>query len=380
MAIASSNLESLGYEVESTAGTTVGTTKKYINFTSCNLGAEVQYTNSNNIRSDTNIAGTVQTSLDASGDIGIELQYGGYDDFLEGVMRGAFTTAINITSGTSVTYNSAGKTISATGIDTNAVVGQWIAITGTNAGYYRITAKSSGVITVEQTIATNGASTTTAIKSSWLKNSTTKKSYSIERHFTDLTNQYVITKGARVNTFGLNFPLNAIATGSISFLAFDSTTATSTGFGATTAAPTTASMNSVDNVQAVFIDGTETTYSLTNFDFSITTNAEALKAIGSKAAIDILQNSIGVTGNIGIYMSDTALITKLRNGTSVDLAFVVEDAAGNGYIFSFPEVKLTSGGAINNGGTNQTLVQNFGFTAIYDSTYSITAGIAKYPA
>lgn len=384
MPFASSNYESLGYEAESTYGTTVGTTKKFVNFTNHSLGSEVQYTNSNFVRSDTNIAGTILTAIDAGGDVGIELQYGGYDDFMEAALRGAFSTPLDI-SASNISFTASDNSINSSGAAFgNAVVGMWIKVTGAanaaNNGYFKVvTATSSKLTLAGGTVVDESAGASITVDGSVCKNSTTQKSFSFERNWTDLTNQYDVIKGARVNSFGLNFPLNTIATGTINFLAKNATLATSTAFSGTTAAPTTQSMNSITNVKEIFIDNTTATYSFTNIDFSITTNSEALRVIGDSAAVDVQQNSIGVTGNFGIYMEDNALITKLRAATSIDLAFVVEDDAGNGYVFHFPEVKLTSGGTTPNEGVNNTKVQNIGFTAVYDPTLAITASVSKFP-
>lgn len=379
-----SNRESIGFIAESTDGTNPGGDKQLLNFTSTTLGKTNESTESKFIRSDTNRAGVIRTGINASGDLGIELQYGGYDAFLEAALRGTFSTALAV-NGTTISAAASDNSFNGSGGSefANAVAGQWVKVSGFattgNNGWARVVSRTNSKIVVSGLTLTNeSAGPTVTIKGSVCKNATTKKSFTIERHFQDIT-KYILLTGMRVSELALNFSTAAIAEGSISFLGMNGTASGSSGFSGTTAAATTPSMNTVDNIKAIYIDGVLATTDFTNLDFTISTNSEALKAIGSLPSTAVRQGSISVSGTIGEYFEDTVLLNKSYNFTPIDLAIVTEDSAGNGYIWHFPETYITTGNP-DNTGIDTTITTSFNFMSTLDSTLGITASVTKYAA
>jgi hypothetical protein len=379
-----SNRESIGFIAEVTAGVNPGGTKQLINFTSTTLGKTNESTESKFIRADTNRAGTIRTGINANGDIGIELQYGGYDSFLEAALRGTFSTPLAV-SATTITVAASDNSYTGSGGTefTNAVVGQWVKVSGFttagNNGWAKVVTKTNAKITVSGLTLTDEASgDAVIIKGAVCKNATTQKSFTVERHFQDIS-KFILMTGLRVNEMSINFNTAAIAEGSISFLGMNGTTGGSSGFSNSTAAATTVSMNTVDNIKAVYIDGVLATTDFTNLDFTISTNSEALRAIGSLPATAVRQGSISVSGTIGEYFEDTVLLEKSYNFTPIDLAIVTEDAAGNGYVWHFPETYITTGNP-DNSGIDTTITTSFNFAATLDATLGITASVSRYAA
>ena len=88
--------------------------------------------------------------------------------------------------------------------------------------------------------------------------------------------------------------------------------------------------------------------------------------------------TIGVTGSFSAYFEDTTLATIKDNFTSVDIAIVVEDDNGNGYVFHFPECYLTDGNN-NNTGINTDIVETYSFSAVLDATLGASASITRFP-
>jgi len=381
--MARSNREQVGFIEEATWGTTPATpTGQLLNVTSNSLAQQNQTTNSAFIRSDTNIAGNIRTGTETSGDIGIELQYGGYDDLLEGALRNEWGTATAVTA-TDISFTNATRVInSVAGAFGDLVAGQWIRVSGSdsNDGYYPVvTATDANNIVVGGADLTDeSASASITIKSQVLSNGVIEKSYTFERGFLDIS-QYMVMTGCRVGAMSLSFGLQAIAGGSISLLAKSSTASGATGWNSTAAAATTQSMNTVDSIKGVYVDGVAATVDLAGFDFSITTNAEQLNKIGQLAATDIVTNSIGVTGTITEYFEDLTFLNKAIGFTEFRLTIIVGDEDGNDYAFDFPSCRIGQG-APDNGGINQTLTTPYQFEATLSGTLGYTVAVSRLVA
>lgn len=384
--MSSANRESLLYKEEVTEGTNPAGAATYLNFTGNTLKKTNQVQNSNFVRSDTNVAGTVRVGVNVAGDIGTELQYGEYDPFIEAVLRGTFSTALSIVGDTTVSFTASTQTIAGTGLFTNATVGQWIKVSGSdsgnNDGYLLVTSvpDADSIVVAGFTLTDESAGEAITIRGAVCENSTTGKSYTLERAFNDhSTVTYQLFTGQKVNTLGFTFGTSSISTGTISFLGRDGVTSTSSGFsGSHTAASTTPSMNTVDNIKAIYVNRAVSTLDFLNFDFSFTTNSEALAKIGSLTSITTSQRSIGVTGSFSAYFEDTTLATIKDNFTSVDLAVVAEDDDGNGYVFHFPQCFLADGGN-DNTGINTDIQETYSFSAVLDPTLGTSGSVSRFP-
>ena len=383
MTIASANRESLLYKVEVTEGTNPAGAATYLNFTNNSLNVTNETTNSAVVRSDTNIAGTIRTGLTVGGDIGFELKHLEFDPFLEAALRGTFATAYTDTA-TTISFANSDNSVNDSGAGfTNVVEGQWLKISGTdsgtNDGWYKVATKSSTskLILSHGTVADESAGESITLKGTYLSNSTTEKSFTFERVLGDIT-QYQLYTGMKLNNFGLNFNTSDIAGGSMSFIGRNGALATSSGFsGSHTAASTAPSMNTVDDIKAIYVNGALSTADFLSLDFSLTTNAEALSAIGSLTKIGVSQRSIGVSGNFTLFKEDKTFDDFKRNFDAINLAVVTEDSNGDGYIWDFPQVYITDGNN-NNQGVNTDLQDAMSFQAVLDPTQAITASVTKY--
>lgn len=85
----------LAYTAESTYGTTPATPVfKNMRYTSESLKADAQFVTSNEIRADRNVADVTRVGVEASGDVGFELTYGSFDDLIEALLQGTWTTNV----------------------------------------------------------------------------------------------------------------------------------------------------------------------------------------------------------------------------------------------------------------------------------------------
>jgi hypothetical protein len=370
---------------EVTWGTTPAAAMTNLNVTSESLGQNTDVVNSQFIRSDTNLAGVVRTAISAGGSLGVELQYGGYDELFEGALRSAWSTALNF-SGTTITVAAADNSYTGSGGTefTNAVVGQWVKVTGFttagNNGYAKVLTKTNAKITVSGLTLTNEASgDSVTIKGALLKNSSTDVSFTLEKEFADVT-EFVAFTGMRVGSASLTIAPGSIITGEFAFQGKSAAaTGATVGTGAANAAATTSSMNSVDNVERVFIDGVASTLDITEISLNINTNPRVQNAVGNLAAIGIGTGSIEVTGTLASYFESRAFYEKYLNFTAVSLAVVVEDGAGNAYVIDMPTVNFSAGNP-QAGGINQDVLLPLNFSATLNASYGGTIGISRIPA
>jgi len=107
MAIATTNRVALSYIAEVTPGVTPATPAfTGIGFTGEGLNSALTFTNSNEIRSDREVADAILTDKSAAGNIDFELTHTAYDWVLEAAMMDVFTTGtlVNGVTGQSYTF------------------------------------------------------------------------------------------------------------------------------------------------------------------------------------------------------------------------------------------------------------------------------------
>lgn len=381
--MSNTNRELIGYIKEVTYGVNPGGNKQILNFTNYNVAGSNESTNSNFVRADTNKAPSVRTGVDVSGDLGGELTYGGYDEFIEGGMRATFPTAIAITA-TDISFASGDNSInSVAAAFTNVQAGQWVKIGGSplNSGCHFIVSKtsSSKIIAAGSTITTESAGASITLKGTAIKNGIVQNSFTAERQFQDVTNAFLLQTGLRVNDISLSFATGAISTLSFSLIGKNEVVVASSGFSGNVTAVVTPSMNSINDVKKIIIDNTLYTGDLSKLELTIGTNAEKRMAIGSEFAQDIQQRSISVAGSLAEYFEDTVLLAKAKSFAIVKIAFVVQDALNNAYGFFIPAVRL-NGGKVENGGLDQDIYIPYDFVAEVDNTYACSVMVTRMPA
>lgn len=93
--MASTSETRLAYVAESTYGTTPATPAwTEARFTSESLSPNIETVTSNEIRQDRNVADLIQVGQSAGGDVGFELSYSSFDDWLESLMFSTWSTDV----------------------------------------------------------------------------------------------------------------------------------------------------------------------------------------------------------------------------------------------------------------------------------------------
>lgn len=192
---------------------------------------------------------------------------------------------------------------------------------------------------------------------------TTRRSYTVERHHTDI-GKYLRSTGCSFNALSLSVAPNSMVTGSFSVIGKAFSVASTAISGSTYSAETTTAP--FDSFTGSITEGGSSIAVVTSIDLSIDNGMEALYVVGSD---ETLLPSIGkstVTGSITAYFEDATLIDKFIAETASSLSFVLTDQAGNSYTVDLPNIKYNSGNPEVGGPGAITVTLDF--VALYDSS------------
>ena len=385
----------LYYVEESVWGTTPASALNELRYTQESLKQDTQTAMSEEIRSDRMVADVIRTSVKAGGDVGAELSYGAHDDILAGAFAGSWSSTIALTGSFVFTINSPASTGTITGSGAglspapfaNVVVGQFLKFKHsggtTNDGYYLVTAKpDADTITVSPAPA-SATTISGTLKGSQLKNGITRRSFTLEKYFSDLSPaQYQSFTGMRVGTAELKIAPGSIVSGKFGFAGKQAASAGVTvGTGPTVAAATNDVMNAVDNIGNILIDGSAPSAGVyfTEVSFDINNSTRDQPAVGQLANVGIGIGRTQIKGKIASYFQNRTLLDKYLNFTALSLAFTATDAAGNSYLYHFPSIKFTQGQVVA-GGNDQDVLADLEFTARRSPTYGFMMAMNRFPA
>lgn len=386
--MSSADLVLHSYIEEVTLGTTPAAALKNLNVVSSSLDANIGTTVSNQINPNRSESDLIRTSGASTGDLGVEFQYKSYDEFIEGALGGDFSTAVSLTAtdiSASATDNSINSGASAFST-TNILPGHWIKISGftgtaANNGIAKVVSVTTAKIVVSGiTLVNDAAGEPVTVKGSSVRNGTTRKSYTIEKKFQDLTNVFVSHKGMVVNGMNINAAVGSIVNGSFSF---NGTTtayaASSVGTGANIAADTYDSYNPTDSIGTIYIDGTASAACVRSLNLTTTNNARDIQCLGALFPSSISLGTLGVTGTLEVYFSTYDLLEKFINGTSISLSYSFSDVDGNWTVIDMPNVKFNTG-TLSGISKNSDVLTNLSFTALYDSTAGYAIQVSSLAA
>lgn len=198
-----------------------------------------------------------------------------------------------------------------------------------------------------------------------LKVGTTRRSFSILRHFKDI-DKYLLFKGVEISSVAFSIQPNSLVTANFSMLGQSMETALPAG-STFPAAADHIPMSSWDG--SVEEDGAPIAI-ITSIEPSVENNMNALFVIGQKQTLRPDVGMSTTTGTISAYFEDLVLLDKYRNETTSSLSFETVDPAGNKYTFLAPRVKYMSATTDVSGEGALTIPLNY--TMMYDSATTET--------
>lgn len=384
MVEADTNRIKLSYVKEVTYGASPGTQLTDLRYVSESLMLETSTVQSNEIRSDRQISDIIRVGIESSGDIAGEFSYGSYDEFLRAsLMSSAWAAAVTITNSTTSaasgdnSFNDSGSGFGA------LVVGQWIKASSfsnaANNGYFKIVTKTTAKITVVGgTLVTEAAGAPRTIYlGEQITNGTTLDSFTIEKHFTDLTNIFQTFGGMVFNLWKLEVTKESILTTSFGLLggSMDDPSAT-TGTGSNVAVGTTPVFSATDNVLKFFEENVLT--SITSCTIDLNNNLRTRQIVGTLGPISAGSGSCNISGTLQLYLANNGMIAKYLAMTTTSVAMIIRDSSLAAYVIELPAIKLTGGQTVA-GGQNQDVIADFNFAAFRDATEGVMIRIVRFP-
>ncbi len=362
MSLSSTSSAQLAYLEETTLGQIPVGTPKGLRMTGESLNFTITTETSKEINKYRQIADAVQVDAEGGGDISLELSYHEYDPFLEALMTSTFDTTFAGATGVktlTVSFDSSANTITDDGTDGFAglVAGQWVSFKGitvaTNDGVYRIASMTDDEITVDDSTPIDSTLPNLEVAASSSRLSIgvdALRAFSIEKQFTDVA-QFFMMKGMHSSKMDLSFATGEFVTGSMSFLGLGSSRADATQFDASPSpAETFGIMNAVTGVGMsggiggiILRDGATNLLSNTyiqSMNVSIDGKLRSQKAIGVLGAVGVATGTYDIMGTLEVYLADGQVYDKALADTVCSLTFPVRDSSGNGYAFTYENIKL----------------------------------------
>lgn len=379
--MSSSNLVRVAFIEETTIGTTPGAGNfSTARFTSESLSATPETAESQQIRVDRLSSGQVVTGLTVEGELNFELAK---ETALEQLMAGAMLNAWDTLALVNVDLE-----IDATAKEITRASGDWAAslevgdiftTTGfsnavNNTQFQILEIVSATVIRV----VANGAivdevgTSTTYKRADKLTIGTTKKSFSIEKSFTDLTTKAINYRGEVVNSMSLNVAYGEIITGAFgfngtSYEAVDAAVDFMTNGRTVTAPATSNSMNGSIDMPFINSDvlGTldEVNFCIQSLSLSLSNNYLAQTCIGEAAPQDYSPGTAQIEINMSTYLSNVnwSILGKKLTQEPFALGWMLNNVDG-WYGFYLPAIQVSFDDPAS-GGANQEISLEMSGTA-----------------
>jgi hypothetical protein len=210
-----------------------------------------------------------------------------------------------------------------------------------------------------------------------LKSGTTRRSFTIERKFADLTApEWHRYTGCEFNSLALSVSPNAIVTATFGVIGKGLTIGTSAIAGSSYTAPSSA--QPFDSFTGSITEGGSAIAVVTSIEMTLENGLEPLFAVGSKTTNRPSIGKSRVTGTMTTYFTAKTLYEKFINETSSSIVLTLVDLAGNSYAIDLPNVKYNSGQPDVSGEGAVTVSMDF--VALYDGTDASQIVITRDPA
>jgi hypothetical protein len=349
---------------ETTFGTTPSSpAMQVLQVTGQSMRDRVGYQQSNIINDDRNVEELVRLSKSAAGQLPFELMFSPTTEALELLLGGTMCSAETaVATGDSGSTTGSSKVVTVdVGGSSNADVdvGDIVHLSGSNAGYYKVTAKTSTTITVEADANLASDSGITVTRAARRVNGTVEDSFTIEVARLDLGKAQIFT-GCVVNTLDLTVADEAIVTGTFTFEAANSTFQDSdlgTDQFIASATYTDATDHPVlDSLSVPEIRSAGSSFPAKQITLNINNNVVARTELGKLGAQSMRQGEFNVTGSFDAYFEDFTEMQSYADNTTGAIWFALIDANDRGYTFSLPTVKFSDAGADVTGSNTDTMV------------------------
>ena len=349
-------------------------------FISEGLSGSPETTESAQIRTDRMSSGQVVTGLTLGGSMNFELaKETALENFMSSAMMSDWVTALAVS--VDLTIDAAAKTITRAAGDWNSDVrvGDMLTLAGftdsNNNTQVLVTAINSATVikySGSALIANEVGAGTTYQIADYLEIGTTKKSFSIEKQFLDLSNKGINYRGMLASEMALNVNYGELVNGSFSFSGNDyetfSAAVDAITNGRTIDAPaTTNTLNGSIDMPVLINSATgalgPASFYIQGVTLNLNNNLTAQNAIGNVAPVDYSAGTANIAVTINSYLADSnwAILGKKLTQEDFALGFILKNGGG-AYGFYLPAVQVTFDDPAS-AGQNQDVTLNMSGTA-----------------
>lgn len=354
MTVATGSLCDLGYVPEVTFGVTPNTPSlTKIRRVTSSLNLEKESYQSEEQRTDRATADLRHGVRTVGGNIDGELSVATWDDFLEALMGGTWTTGVtadesdftSITSTTSTFTAAGGSWITKGFRKGDVIMFTNLADAANNNKKFTITNITASVITVAETVVAQASPDSdfdVVVVGKKLGIGNTYRSFSIERAFTDIT-QFTVYKGCRMNTLNLDVPASGIVKCTFGVTGQDASALSGSSVDASySAAPTNSPLAAVSGQ---LLEGGVVQAVVTGLTLNINNGIDGKAVIGRNTKPDLLWGKRQeVSGELTVLFQDATLFNKFVNETESELLVRIDDPNGTDFLKIYlPRIKYSGG-------------------------------------
>jgi hypothetical protein len=209
-----------------------------------------------------------------------------------------------------------------------------------------------------------------------LKTGATRRSYTLERKFADLTTpEWHRYTGTEINSLSLSVSPNAMVGITLGVVGKDLSLATAAIASSTYSADGTETP--FDSFTGSITEGGSTIATVTAVDITLENGLEPLFSIGSDTTNRPSIGKSRVSGSLTTYFEDKALYQKFLNETASEIVLTITDASAQSYVIDLPNIKYNSGQPDVSGEGSVTVSMDF--VALYNSADASQLVITRVP-
>lgn len=209
-----------------------------------------------------------------------------------------------------------------------------------------------------------------------LKTGATRRSYTLERKFADLTTpEWHRYTGTEINSLSLSVSPNAMVGITLGVVGQDLSLATAAIASSTYSADGTETP--FDSFTGSITEGGGTIATVTAIDITLENGLEPLFSIGSDTTNRPSIGKSRVSGSLTTYFEDKALYQKFLNETASEIVLTITDASAQSYVIDLPNIKYNSGQPDVSGEGSVTVSMDF--VALYNSADASQLVITRVP-
>lgn len=345
------NQVSLYYAAETSFNETPDNSKalQELAFTHSELKIANQYQDSEEVRSDRQLASQPKVGEETSAKLDVEFSMKALNDFFAACLGSTWSTvspgAISSDIATS------GQTITGTGFSVFANC-RYIKVAGASAsgnnGLKKVVSVSSTVITLAAgSLTANQTGASLTITGKYVQTGSTLTTFLLEQKFALMdagANRFKYLTGVGVNDISLDIQAKSKVKATVNLMgAAGAYIATTRGDGSPIAKTGYPIVTTNANVATIYRGGTAIAVPVQSIPLTLKNNLRVRPALASQNTLAWGLNEFDVSGTLNAYFTDKALVSEMVAGTVSSLEFALVDSGGKLLNFYFPLVKLLQG-------------------------------------